>query len=99
MLNQNDYETILIDKTHNGVAIVTLNRPAKLNAVNAAMHYELSRLFLDAEEDSAVSAVLLTGAGRAFCAGGDFGSGLPGLRTLATSSAPRAWRKVISPRP
>jgi len=75
MLNQNDYETILIDKTHNGVAIVTLNRPAKLNAVNAAMHYELSRLFLDAEEDSAVSAVLLTGAGRAFCAGGDFGSG------------------------
>jgi enoyl-CoA hydratase len=75
MLNQDDYETLLIDKRPNGVAIVTLNRPEKLNAVDAAMHYELSRIFLDAEADTEVRVVLLTGAGRAFCAGGDFGSG------------------------
>ncbi len=75
MLTQDDYETILIDKHANGVAVVTLNRPDKLNAVNAAMHYELSQIFLDAEADVEVRAVLLTGAGRAFCAGGDFASG------------------------
>ena len=77
MLHQDDYETILIDKRPNGVAVATLNRPEKLNAVNGAMHNELSRIFLDAEADPEIRAVLLTGAGRAFCAGGDFGAGSP----------------------
>ena len=56
MLTQDDYETILIDKHANGVAVVTLNRPEKLNAVNAVMHYELSQIFLDAEADAEVRA-------------------------------------------
>ncbi len=77
MLHQDDYETILIDKRPNGVAVATLNRPEKLNAVNGVMHNELSRLFLDAEADAEVRVVLLAAAGRAFCAGGDFGGGSP----------------------
>jgi len=50
---------------------VTLNRPDDLNAINAQMHEELVQVWLDAQQDSEVSMVVLTGAGKAFCAGGD----------------------------
>jgi enoyl-CoA hydratase len=74
MLRQENYETILIEKT-DGVAVLTLNRPERLNAVNGVMHSELSTLFQDVQADGDVRAAVLTGAGRAFCAGGDFGGG------------------------
>ena len=74
MLRQEDYETIKIEK-QDGIAILTLNRPERLNAVNGAMHSELMSLFLDVQADEEVRAAVLTGAGRAFCAGGDFGGG------------------------
>lgn len=74
MLNQQNYETIQVEKD-NGVAILRLNRPERLNAVNGAMHSELMSLFLDVQADREVRAAVLTGAGRAFCAGGDFGGG------------------------
>ncbi len=72
-LNQENYKTMLIDKRANGVAVVTLNRPDRLNAVNGAMHHELSRFTRDAQADPAVRVLVLAAAGRAFCAGGDFG--------------------------
>ena len=72
MLDANNYTTIDIEKRADGVAIATLNRPEKLNAVNAAMHRELSTLPVDANRDPDVRVLVLTGAGRAFCAGGDF---------------------------
>lgn len=53
------------------VLTVTLDRPTVLNAVNAAMHAELARLFHDIAADPETDIVVLTGAGRAFCAGGD----------------------------
>ena len=53
------------------VLTVTLDRPAVLNAVNAAMHAEMARLFYDIAADHGTDIVVLTGAGRAFCAGGD----------------------------
>jgi len=54
-----------------GVLSLTLNRPDKLNAFNPQMHQELRRALEQALNDDAVRAVLLTGAGRAFCAGQD----------------------------
>ena len=72
MLTQDRYQTILIEKSASGVATATLNRPEKLNAINAMMHTELSTLTLDAEADPDVKVLLVTGAGRAFSAGGDF---------------------------
>jgi enoyl-CoA hydratase len=71
MLQQEKYETILIEKQQD-VAILTLNRPERLNAVNGAMHSELMTLFMDVQADPDVKAAVLTGAGRGFCAGGDF---------------------------
>lgn len=50
----------------------TLNRPERLNAVNAVMHRELATLTRDIQADRSVRAAVITGAGRAFCAGGDF---------------------------
>ena len=74
MLRQENYETIQIEKEGGGASL-RLNRPERLNAVNGAMHSELMALFLDVQADPDVRAAVLTGAGRAFSAGGDFGGG------------------------
>ena len=72
MLDQNNYQSILIEKRPDGVAIATLNRPERLNAVHDPMHAELERLPGDFDRDKDARALVVTGAGRAFCAGGDF---------------------------
>ncbi len=72
MLEPGRYERIEIDKRADGIALATLNRPEKLNAVDARMHTELANLPRDADSDDDVKVLVLTGAGRAFCAGGDF---------------------------
>jgi 2-(1,2-epoxy-1,2-dihydrophenyl)acetyl-CoA isomerase len=64
--------TVLVERV-DGVCRITLNRPEKLNAFNAAMHTALYAALEGAGRDEAVRAVLLTGAGRAFCAGQDLG--------------------------
>jgi 2-(1,2-epoxy-1,2-dihydrophenyl)acetyl-CoA isomerase len=64
-----------IQITHDsGIATVLLNRPDKLNALSGEMYHELADCFEQLGQDDAVRAVVLTGAGRAFCAGGDVGS-------------------------
>src|SRR5882757_1262242 len=53
------------------LARVTLNRPETRNSIDHQFHVELPRIFLDLAEDPEVFAILLTGAGEAFCVGGD----------------------------
>jgi enoyl-CoA hydratase len=53
------------------IATITINRPDRLNAVHNALHHELEQIWLDVRADQGVNAIILTGAGRAFCAGGD----------------------------
>src|ERR1700693_3882323 len=64
------YETILYDVAAE-IATVTLNRPAKLNAYTATMGREIVDAMRRADDDHAVRVIILTGAGRAFCAGAD----------------------------
>ena len=58
-----------------GIATITLDRPDKLNAYNAQMRLELELLFDETDADDDVRAVIVTGAGRAFCAGADLSAG------------------------
>lgn len=76
MIAAERYQRIAIDKRSDGICIATLNRPDKLNAVDGVMHRELSTFASDADADPDVRVLVLTGAGRAFCAGGDFGGGM-----------------------
>ena len=68
------YEQIRYE-VRDGVATITLDRPAKLNAFTARMMRELIDAFDRADADDVVRAVIVTGAGRAFCAGADLSSG------------------------
>jgi len=70
------FEHILYD-TDQGVAKITFNRPDVLNSFNRAMASEVRQALSQAGSDAAVRAVLITGAGRAFCAGQDLAEAMP----------------------
>lgn len=74
--------TVLVEQV-DGVCRITLNRPDKLNAFNGAMHTAFYAALDAAGRDEAVRAVLLTGAGRAFCAGQDLGDRDPANQASA----------------
>jgi enoyl-CoA hydratase len=61
----------LLVEVQGGVRVVTLNRPGALNAANEALHGEIARIWHDLDADPDVRAIVLTGSGKAFCAGGD----------------------------
>lgn len=67
-----NYTSLAFDRPGEGVLRITLNRPEKLNALNATGHDEIARVWRDIDVDPTVSAVILRGAGKAFSAGGDF---------------------------
>src|SRR5467141_3479145 len=63
--------TDLVEMTEDGIAWLTLNRPDRLNAFSPAMLQGLAEALQRLSGDAAVGAVVITGAGRGFCAGGD----------------------------
>lgn len=66
------YATLLVDKRDDGIAVITINRPDKLNALNATVISELDAALADLDADAAVRALIVTGAGeKAFVAGAD----------------------------
>jgi enoyl-CoA hydratase/carnithine racemase len=67
-------EQILVDIA-DGIATITLNRPERLNAYTPQMRREIAAAFADCDADDAVRAIIVTGAGRGFCAGADVRAG------------------------
>ena len=65
------YSRLQIDEHAHGVMLITLSNPGKLNATDAGLHAELSTIFADAHASPEVRAVVVTGEGTAFSAGGD----------------------------
>ncbi len=65
-----EFGPVIYEKRHN-YAVITMNRPNKLNALNEEMWLSLREAFLTAQEDDDIRAVVITGKGRAFCAGDD----------------------------
>ncbi len=78
------FETLTLER-RDGVATITLNRPDAFNALNLRLGRELFQATLEVDEDPSVRCVVLTGAGKAFCAGGDvkdFADNLPRIGVL-----------------
>ena len=84
-----DQESPLLIQTQGRLRILTLNRPHRMNALTPELHHQLREAVLDAAEDRDVGAVLLTGAGRGFCAGGDI---------KASSDRARKTRETVEQR-
>lgn len=88
-----DYEQVAYD-VDGGVAVVTLDRPDKLNAMTAQMGAELGDAMAEADGDDDVRVVVLTGAGRAFCAGADLGGGESGFAS-GWGGVEREYRQMM----
>ena len=81
------FETLRFEVA-DGVGTVTLHRPDKLNALNTVMLEELLAVLDQADADDAVRALIVTGAGRAFCAGADLSGGARTFDRVARRDAP-----------
>ena len=68
---QRDYETVVAEAPEEGIAVLRLNRPERYNAMTETMFAELEALARALEDDPAVRALILTGAGKGFCSGFD----------------------------
>jgi enoyl-CoA hydratase len=102
-------ETLSVQRPHDGVAVLRLNRPERLNAINEVMVDELGRTLAGLGSDTSINAVVITGAGRGFCSGidmRDFGPRIPEatapaidrLRFQETMAAlPQAVRDIPQP--
>ncbi|KUI41717.1 enoyl-CoA hydratase [Mycobacterium sp. GA-1199] len=101
-------ETLIVDRDRPGVVVLQLNRPKQLNAINEVMRDELSHTFAEIGVDTSVNVVVLTGAGRGFCAGIDvrnFGSPMeasaPAIERMrfqeAMAALPQAIRALPQP--
>lgn len=66
-----DYQQLALSRRDNGVLLITINRPEKYNAADEEMHSELARIWVDVAADPQTRVAVITGAGKAFSAGGD----------------------------
>nr|WP_281379790.1 enoyl-CoA hydratase/isomerase family protein [Flexivirga oryzae] len=66
-----NYEQLTFARHDNGVLLITMNRPEKYNATDEQMHGEIARVFRDVSDDPETRVAVITGAGKAFSAGGD----------------------------
>jgi enoyl-CoA hydratase len=88
-------DVLLVERRDSGVCIVTLNRPETLNAFNEELHHALPILLAELDDDVDVHVVVLTGAGRAFSAGGDRNSMGGDIDLAAKRRSFRAGRRLI----
>ena len=66
-----DYKGLAFERRDNGVLLITINRPEKYNAADERMHHEMANVWLDVAADPDTRVAVITGAGKAFSAGGD----------------------------
>jgi 2-(1,2-epoxy-1,2-dihydrophenyl)acetyl-CoA isomerase len=88
------FENIIYEKK-NGVATVTLNRPQAMNAFTIQMNGELQQALKDADDDKSIRCILLTGAGRGFCAGQDLKGRTPEKKGSLGDSLRKLYNPII----
>jgi 2-(1,2-epoxy-1,2-dihydrophenyl)acetyl-CoA isomerase len=91
-----DEDPVLVE-AREGYRVLTLNRPDRLNSFNEAMHERLMAALVDAEADEGCRALLLTGAGRGFCAGQDLSNRVfePGVVPDLTRTIERWYNPLV----
>jgi len=87
--------TDLLASLDDGVLMLTLNRPEARNAMSGAMTSALGQQLADAELDGAVKCIVLTGAGKGFCAGGDV-KGMAARATARSVTTPSTPRFIVN---
>ena len=89
-----EYKTLLIsrDSENASVAILTLNRPEAMNSFNTVMFRELQKAYAELDADPSVRVIVVTGAGRAFCAGADISEG---FSSAGLQNAPSVHEGVV----
>jgi enoyl-CoA hydratase/carnithine racemase len=95
-------EQLPVERADDGVAVLTLDRPEKRNALSIEMRFELARVLAALGADTGVGALLLTGSGSAFCSGMDvtqFGGDLANRRRIVESSIAAFGAMGRFPRP
>ena len=70
-MDYTDYRHLAFERKPHGVLLITINRPEVLNATNARLHWELTQVWLTVDADPGTRVAVVTGAGKAFSAGGD----------------------------
>ena len=70
-MDYTQYQHLTFERKANGVVLITINRPEVLNATNDRLHWELTQVWLTLDADDDARVAVVTGAGRAFSAGGD----------------------------
>ena len=96
------YETILLEKADD-IAVLTLNRPQRLNAWTAQMNAEMHAAISACNDDAEVGAIVVTGAGRGFCAGADIRDNFkarmaaptPDSETAPVREVPGNWIELV----
>ena len=92
------YETLTVERARPGVVLATLDRPARLNALTFQMFRELRSLADDVAADDSVRVLVLTGAGRGFCAGLDLDEAalLPGMPAAEMLAGQTSWADAVA---
>jgi enoyl-CoA hydratase/carnithine racemase len=92
------HETLAVTRPRDGIALLTLNRPDRLNALTFAMFDELLAFCRATAEDESIRAVVVTGAGRGFCAGLDLdaAAGLPDMTPNEMHRGQESWADAVT---
>ncbi|MEE2655581.1 MAG: p-hydroxycinnamoyl CoA hydratase/lyase [Pseudomonadota bacterium] len=101
------YNNVLVEQRKDGITFLTLNRPEKRNAMSPELHHEMDDALEKLAVDSDTKVVIITGAGKAFCAGQDLKTYFRGLsndpvarsRAAAASESWRSYRLIGFPKP
>jgi enoyl-CoA hydratase len=92
-----DFKMFIFEEIESRVGLVTLNRPDRLNAINAAMLDDFNELFAILAKDDAIRVLIITGAGRGFCAGADLNDAMV-YKDTAAFSDPESFLRLVQER-
>ena len=87
---EHTYTNLVVENRDDGVAVLTFNQPDRLNAFDTEMHQDVEEAFVALADDEGVKVVVVTGAGKAFSAGGDL------KQLVSTHGTVEGWKQIAT---